>query len=1175
MSENKFVHLHVHSHYSLLDGLSKLDDLVQKAVDEGMSALALTDHGVMYGAIEFYQKCKKAGIKPIIGVEAYIASEGIENKTSTDRRFHAVLLAKNDAGYKNLIKLTSIAHLKGFYYKPRIDWELLKEHKEGLICLSACQAGEFARAVVDQSIEVAEKVAQKYLDLFGEDYYLEVQHHPNLPKQKIVNDAVFKVGKKLNIPIVATNDVHYLNTEDAEAHDILICLQTKKKITDENRMSYLGEDFSLYSADQMGDYFRGNLEVLENTLRIADKCNLEISLGEIQLPPFDLPEGVTAFDQLVVECKKGIKIRYDFDAEKPETEEQKTIMERMDYELAVIEKTGYASYFLITQDFIVWSKKNDIIVGPGRGSAAGSLVAYLTEITNLDPMPYDLLFERFLNPDRVSMPDIDTDFADVRRSEVIRYVEERYGKDHVSQIITFGTMAAKAAIRDVGRVLDFPYTFCDKISKLIPLGMKLDEALDQTKELKEMYTSNSDAKRLINFARQLEGVARHTSTHACGILITPKVLTEYTPIQYSAGSEDDVVSQYSLHPVEDLGLLKMDFLGLKNLTIMENAVKIIKKMHGISIVLDDIPLDDAKTYRVFQDGRTTGVFQFESGGMKRYLKKLKPSEFEDLIAMVALYRPGPLNSGMVDEFIERKHGEKAIVYADPIMKASLKNTYGVIVYQEQVMQLSKDMAGFTGGQADTLRKAMGKKIADLMAKMKVDFIAGCENNQLSKKVAVDTFTSMEKFAEYGFNKSHAACYALISYQTAYLKANYPTEFMASLLTSDQDNMDRVAIEIDECKQMGIEVLPPDINESFTTFTVVAESLKKNEPTIRFGLKAIRNVGEGIVTEVIKERKEFGKFENFEDFLIRVKSKDLNKKSIEGLAKSGALDDFVERNNTIENIGKILLFVKAVEAEQNTNQANLFSINGESSLPTLSLIEYETASKKQRLSWEKEFLGLYVSEHPYSEFDEKIKDCIVSITDIKQGKLPEKSHVVTAGVITDIKKIITAKGDPMLFVRFEDSLNGLEILIFPKLYEELQALFVEERMILVDGNLSDKDDEYKVLANSVWELTQENYQEVLTQANRYQPKNQENRHVLVSCSRQKLPELANALKDIFRGHPGDNPVYLKLDDQLIKTSFRIKYCPSIIEKIDALLGSNKIELLHTKEKIKKQQGEWRN
>src|SRR3989339_491678 len=1158
----KFVHLHVHSHYSLLDGLAKIDDLVQKATEDSMPALALTDHGVMYGVIEFYQKCNKAGIKPIIGVEAYIAEHGLKVKDSSkEKRFHVILLAKNNQGYKNLIKLTSIAHIEGFYYKPRIDWELLNKYKEGLICLSACQAGEIANAILNRTIEEAEKVAEKYLELFGKgNYYLEVQHHPNLAKQKIVNDAIFKIGKKLDIPIVATNDVHYLNTEDAEAHDILICLQTKKKITDENRMSYLGEDFSMYTSQQMVDNFRANPEVVENTIKVAEMCNVEIKLGEIQLPVFDLPEGRSPFDALVTECKKGMQKRYGFEADKPESDEEKKIVDRMNYELSVIEKTGYAAYFLITQDFITWAKNNNILVGPGRGSAAGSLVAYLTQITNLEPLKYDLLFERFLNPDRVSMPDIDTDFGDVRRVDVIRYVEEKYGKDHVSQIITFGTMAARAAVRDVGRVLDVPYSFCDKVAKLIPMGMTIDTAINQTVELKELYESNSDAKRLLNFSRKLEGVARHSSTHACGVLITPKVLTEYTPIQYSATGENDVVSQYSLHPVEDLGLLKMDFLGLKNLTIIEHALEVIYKIHGKKIDLDNIELDNEKTYKLFQEGKTTGVFQFESSGMKKYLRKLKPTQFEDLVAMVALYRPGPLNSGMVDEFIDRKHGRKEIVFAHKIMEESLKNTYGVIVYQEQVMQLSKDMAGFTGGQADTLRKAMGKKIADLMAKMKVEFVAGCEKNKLPKRLAEDTFASMEKFAEYGFNKSHAACYALISYQTAYLKANYPAEFMASLLTSDQENMDRVAIEIDECKQMGIEVLPPDINESFRTFTVVADSLKTNNPTIRFGLQAIRNFGENIAKVIIKNRREKGVFADFEDLLLRIQSKDFNKKSLEGLAKSGALDNFEERNRILENIDRILLFIKEVERERTTVQTNLFATKGQSGLPKFQLLEIEPATKEQRLSWEKEFLGLYVTEHPFTEFEPYFSDIIVPLHKIVElrNKNGEK-QILTAGVITNVHKIITAKGDPMLFVRIENSLFGLEVLIFPKLYQEIGSMLVEEKIIVVNGNLSDKDDDDKILANMVWEVTKDNLQGLLNQIKGFQPRRLEKKNILIDYPKGGSHELAERVKVVFRRFPGTNGLYFKVGDKTIKTNFQVKYCPGFDQAICDLLGKNSVKI----------------
>jgi DNA polymerase III subunit alpha len=1158
----KFSHLHVHSHYSLLDGLTKIDGLVQKAVSDGMPALALTDHGTMYGVIEFYQKCVKANLKPIVGVEAYIASGGHLNKeASSEKRFHVILLAKNEVGYRNLIKLTTIAHLQGFYYKPRIDWELLTKNHDGIICLSACLLGEMADSILFGRPEAAEAIVKKYHELFGDDYFLEVQHHPNLPKQKIVNDRIFELGKKFNIPIVATNDVHYLNTEDAEAHDILICLQTKKKITDTNRMSYLGENFSMFTTQQMTDFFRSNPEVIDNTNRVIEKCDLKIKLGEIQLPTYDVPGGKPPFEFLIELCKSGLKDRFGLDYDNVKSDEERKIIERMNFELGVIQKTGYAAYFLIVQDFINWAKNNGVVVGPGRGSAAGSLVAYLTKITNLDPLKYDLLFERFLNPDRISMPDIDTDFADVRRGDVLRYVEGKYGKDHVSQIITFGTMAARAAVRDVGRVLDLPYTFCDKISKLIPMGLSLDQALNQVKELKDLCDANSDARRVMDFALKLEGCARHASTHACGVVITPKPLVEYLPCQLSTAGDEAIVSQYSLHPVEDLGLLKMDFLGLKNLTIIERACEIIEKIHGVKINIDKLELTDEKSYKLFQNGKTTGVFQFESGGMKKYLKQLKPSQFDDLIAMVALYRPGPLNSGMVDEFIARKHGEKQIVYAHPIMENSLKNTYGVIIYQEQVMQLSKDMAGFTGGQADTLRKAMGKKNAELMAKMKVDFLTGCQKNKIDKKIAEDTFTGMEKFAEYGFNKSHAACYALVAYQTAYLKANYPAEFMASLLTSDQGNMDRVSIEIDECKQMGIEVLPPDINESYRDFTVVAESLKVGKPRIRFGLSAIRNVGENIIKELMRERKDKGHFKNLQDIFVRVRTKDLNKKSVEGLAKSGALDQLAERNQVLENLDKILIYIKSVDEEKNNKQTNLFAVKGQNIIPTLHLLEYPSAEKKQRLSWEKEFLGLYVSEHPFSEFETAIKDSITEIRAIKAQTAGQAAggHVLTAGVVTGIEKITTAKGDPMLFVKLEDKISTIEVLVFPKLYQETQMWIADEKVVLVDGNVSEKDAEPKILANKLWEINLQNAAEIISQARRFQPNHWQKKKVIIKYPKDATKELAGQVKDVLVRFKGTNPIFLTIGEKIVKTNFEVRYCSEFVAAVEKFLGAGTVGL----------------
>ncbi len=1163
----KYVPLHVHSHYSLLDGLTKIDDLVSKAKEQGMPAIALTDHGVMHGAIEFYQKCKKAGVKPIIGVEAYIVNNRLVKDKADERRYHLVLLAKNYQGYKNLIKLTTKAHLEGFYYKPRIDWEILKEYSEGLIGLSACLAGEIPRAIIAgyEDAKIYE-IIQKYQAVLGqENFYLEVQSHPNIPDQKTVNNKIFDLAKKYNINVVATNDSHYLNSEDAEAHDILICLQTKKTLNDKDRMSYLGEDFSLYECEKMTDAFRSNPEVLENTIKIAEQCSLEIPLGVIQLPHFEVPAGLTDFEHLRNSCYAKILERYLFDPKKEKfTEQEQKIIDRLEYELGVIQKTGYASYFLIVQDFTDWSRANGVMVGPGRGSAAGSIVAYLLWITNLDPLRYDLLFERFLNPDRISMPDIDIDFADEKRDDVLRYVEQKYGKEHVAQIITFGTMAARAAVKDVGRVLDMPYNFCDQISKLIPMGMKLNEAITKVGEVKAIYDKSDDAKRLLGFAKKLEGVARHASTHACGVVITRNEMTEYCPCQYSRDKEDAIITQYSLHPVEDLGLLKMDFLGLKNLTIMERACDIIEKIHSVKINLDKIPLDDKKAYELFQKGQTTGVFQFESSGMKRYLKQLRPTEFEDLIAMVALYRPGPLNSGMVDEFIARKHGEKEIVYLDPIMKESLKNTYGVIVYQEQVMQLSKEMAGFTGGQADTLRKAMGKKIADLMEKMKKEFLEGCQKNKISASVAKETFESMEKFAEYGFNKSHAACYAFVAYQTAYLKANYPTEFMAALLTADQHNMDRISIEIDECRQMYIEILPPSVNESFSTFTVVAQSLKLKLPRIRFGLSAIRNVGENVAHGIIHERKENGAYENLDDFLGRLGSQHLNKKSLEGLIKSGALDMFARRSVLLENVDKMLLYIKEIEQAKNAKQVNLFSLtNNENSLPGLVLREVTDFGDQQILSWEKEFLGLYVSEHPFTEYSKKFLGLLQPVEKVLQVK-GDKTSVRAGGVITIIKKIVTKKGDPMLFLTIEDEKRAVECLVFPRLYKELepQQIWAEGNVVIVEGTVSDKDGEVKILANKFWNVNAQTEKLIMNELGN---NSQEfstgtgfnGQRFIINYPIGASKDFASKVKMLFMAIPGKQQVVLRVNDKMIKTNFLIDTSEESKNKIQGLLGQDAI------------------
>ena len=1070
-----FVHLHNHSHYSLLDGLTKLEEMVNFAKEQGSPAVALTDHGTMYGIIEFYQKAKKAGIKPILGVETYLAPNSRFDKNTREdgRGYHLLLLAKNSTGYKNLIKLVSHAHIEGFYYKPRIDWEILQEHHEGLIASTACLAGEIPRLIAADKLEEAKKRIGEYNELFGQgNFYLEIMDHPELGEDLLkVNKALIKFSRELNVPLVATNDVHYFKKEDAEAQDILLCLQNKKKKSDTDRMTMIGHgDYSMRSNAEMIAAFKDTPDAIENTLKIAEMCNVEIELGNIQLPHFEVPKNYDGSSYLKEWCEKGIAKRFPEASE----EEMKKIRERLDYELSVIAKMGWPSYFLIVADFINWAKDNKIVVGPGRGSAAGSLVCYLTGITNLDPLKYDLLFERFLNPDRISMPDIDMDFADTRRGEVLKYVEEKYGQDHVAQIITFGTMAARAAVRDVGRVLDEPYEYCDKISKSIPMFMGLDEALKTVPELKEMYNNEPAAKKILDYAKRLEGVARHCSTHACGVLITKDPLTDNVPIQYASSADKSVISQYSLHPVEDLGLLKMDFLGLKNLTIIESALKIIKNTRGLEIDIDKIPLDDARAYKLFQDGETTGVFQFESSGMKRYLRELKPTIFEDIIAMVALYRPGPME--WIPDYIAGKHETKKVSYLHPKLAPILEKTYGVAIYQEQVMQIARDLAGFSMGQADVLRKAMGKKIASLLAEQKEKFIEGCVKNGVYKELGEKVFSFIEPFAGYGFNRSHAACYALIGYQTAYLKAHWPVEFMAALLTSDQGDTDRVAIEIEECRNMGIKIMAPDINESFGTFTVVTTGTKENRAvavddkkidTIRFGLKAIKNVGEHIVEELIRERKENGPYQDVFDILERVTDRDLNKKSLESLIKSGALDNFGERGQLLANVERMLSFNKELAKNKDNKQVSLFAELPVASLTHITLNPAPAAEQNEKLIWEKELLGLYVSEHPFNFFRPYLINYVIPLASLSGHKSDDR--VIVAGVVSTVKKIITRKGESMLFVKLEDATNSVELLIFPRLLKETAALWVGGQAIITDSKISDKDQEVKVLVNRAMPL----------------------------------------------------------------------------------------------------------
>lgn len=1172
----KFVHLHVHSHYSLLDGLTKIDEMIEFAKNDGAEAIAITDHGVMYGVIEFYQKCKKAGIKPIIGVESYMAPGSRHNKITREdekKNYHLLLLAKDNVGYKNLIKLTSIAHLEGFYYKPRIDWEVLQKHKEGLIACSACVGGEIPYLIRVGKLDEAKKRALEFKELFGADsYYFEIQNHPDMPEQIQVNEKLIELSRELDIPLVATNDVHYLKKEDNEAQDILLCMQNKKRRSDTDRMNMMDNDFSFRTVKQMIDDFQHVPDAIENTNKIAELCNVEIELGNIQLPFFKVPDGYTEASYFRELCEKGIEKRYG----KTYSEISPEYRERMDYELSVIERMGWPSYFLIVADFVNWAKDRGIVVGPGRGSAAGSLVCYLVGITNLDPIQYDLLFERFLNPDRISMPDIDLDFADVRRGEVIKYVEDKYGKDHVAQIITFGTMAARAAVKDVGRVLEVPYDQCDTYSKAIPMFSSLDEALQDAPDFKAIYNQDPTARTVVDYAKRLEGVARHCSTHACGVLITRDPLTEYTPVQYAASGDDKaLVSQYSLSPVEALGLLKMDFLGLKNLTIIESAIRIIKNTRKLEIDIEKIPLDDEKTYKLFQDGETTGVFQFESSGMKRYLRELKPTEFEDLIAMVALYRPGPME--WIPEYISGKHGRKKVSYLHPKLEPILKNTYGVAIYQEQVMRMARDLAGFTMGEADVLRKAMGKKIVKLLEEQKEKFYDGCMKNGISLELAQKIFSFIEPFAGYGFNRSHAACYAMVAYQTAYLKAHWPTEFMAALLTADQQNTDRIAIEIEECQRMGIEVKQPDVNQSFESFTVVninngetqikdGRVIHKKEE-IRFGLNAVKNIGEHIAAVLIQERKKGGVYKDLSDLLERVTDKDLNKKSLEALIKSGAFDDFGERGMLLANVDNMINFNKETAKQANSNQGSLFS-----AAPALDvvrrvqLIDAPAVDQQVKLSWEKELLGLYISSHPFADYKKYLKDYI---TPMKEALLKKDGDSINvAGIITRVQKIITRTNKSMVFIKLEDDTGGLEVLVFPNLYGETRDMWESGKAVFCQGKISDKDQEKKLLANSAFKVSLRNINETLKKigvvnfdgANEYAQAKQASaiRDLRIVFLRDMTAPTLDLLKQILIKHKGYSKVYFEVGQngstRVIETAFLVNNTPFLLTELKSRLGN---------------------
>ncbi|HDY72788.1 MAG TPA: DNA polymerase III subunit alpha [bacterium] len=1035
---SKFTHLHVHSHYSLLDGLPKIDELLDYVKKLGMDSVAITDHGVLYSAVEFFKKAKKKGVKAIIGCEAYTAFESMHQKRPhiDNRIYHLILLVKNETGYKNLVKLLTKAHLEGFYYKPRIDDELLAKHSKGLIGLSACLKGKIPQLILQNKIEEAKETALKYKKIFDNDsFYLEIQDHPNIEKQKKVNEVLISFSKELKIPLVATNDAHYLRSEDADAQDTLMLINTGADPNDPERLTIKADDFSLTKPEQIIEEFKDTPEAIENTLKIAEQCNFEFKLGQIRLPEFKTPNNETVEQYLEKLCKKGLKKKYG-------ALPKKEVTDRLNYELEMINKMGFSSYFLIVQDFVNWAKEKRIVVGPGRGSVGGSLVSYLLNITSIDPLKYELLFERFLNVGRNELPDIDLDFTDRRRSEVIEYVTEKYGKDRVAQIITFGTMAARAVIRDVGRALSYPYSYCDQIAKMIPFGHNLEETLAKIPEFRQLYETDIKAEKLINLAKKLEGVARHASTHACGIVISAKPLDNIIPLQHPTQNKNEIITQYEMHAVEDLGLLKMDFLGLKNLTIIEDTLARIYAIHKKKIDIENLPLNDRQTYKLLQKGKTVGVFQMESGGFQRYLKQLKPDEFEDIIVMIALYRPGPI--ALIPEYIARKQNKSRVEYIHPKLKEILKKTYGLPVYQEDLMFIAQRLAGFSLSEADILRKAIGKKIEKLLLEQKQKLIKGMKENGIEDGVARKIWEWILPFARYGFNRSHSAAYATIAYQTAYLKTHYPVEFMSALLTSEKSDVERIGFLIDECKKMGIEVLPPDINESWRNFGVIP-----HKKQMRFGLFAIKNVGEGIVNTIVNERKSNGPFQSINDFILRISSKDLNKKSLESLIKAGVFDRFAERNQLLHNLERFLSWNRENQKIRANGQIGLFD-GTQTATVKIRLEATEAASKREKLSWEKELLGLFVSSHPLEDYKAILEKKSVQIASL--GTSTSRRRVRIGGIISKIKKIITKTGKPMIFMNLEDLSDKIEVVVFPSMIEKEPTLFKENKIVFVSGRL---------------------------------------------------------------------------------------------------------------------------
>ncbi len=1052
-----FTHLHVHTEYSLLDGSSKIEELVARAKELGMDSLAITDHGVMYGAVAFYKAAKAAGIKPIIGSEVYVAPVSRfdrETGDGRDRYYHLVLLAENDTGYHNLMKIVSKGFVDGFYYKPRVDYEVLEQYHEGVIALSACLAGEVPRYLERGLYEKAKEAALRYEKIFGKgNFFLELQDH-GIPAQKSVNQGLLRLSRELDIDLVATNDIHYTFDTDVDAHDILLCIQTGKKVADENRMRYEGGQYYCKSEEEMRKLFPYAQEALDNTQKIADRCNVEIEFGVTKLPKYEVPEGYDSWGYLNHLCGEGLKKRYP--------EDDGSLRKRLDYELDVIHTMGYVDYFLIVWDFIHFAKSHDIIVGPGRGSAAGSIVSYCLEITDIDPVRYNLLFERFLNPERVSMPDIDVDFCFERRQEVIDYVVEKYGKDQVVQIVTFGTFAARGVVRDVGRVLDMPYAKCDAIAKMIPkdLGITLDKALKSSPDLRNAYQTDDEVKYLIDMSKRLEGLPRHTSMHAAGVVISRLSVDEYVPL--SRGADGTITTQFTMTELEELGLLKMDFLGLRTLTVIQNAVKLAEKNHGISLDLMKIDYNDKNVMDMIGSGKDEGVFQLESGGMKSFMKELKPRTLEDIIAGISLYRPGPMD--FIPKYLKGKNDPSAITYDCPQMEAILEATYGCIVYQEQVMQIVRDLAGYTMGRSDLVRRAMSKKKASVMEKERQNFVygnpeegvKGCVANGIDEQTANHIYDEMTDFAKYAFNKSHAACYAVVSYQTAYLKYYYPQEFMAALLTSVMDNVAKISEYILTCRQMGIPILSPDINEGVSGFSVSGDS-------IRYGLSAIKSIGRNVVESIERERAVGGSFVSLDDFISRMSGKEINKKTVENFIKSGALDSLPgNRRQKLAAVPEMMEQKSRERKNSLTGQMSLFDFVEEDAKEEfrISMPDLPEFPKEEKLALEKEVLGIYITGHPLEEYEEGWKKNITAMTtdflvdeETDEANVSDGQMVTIGGMISDKTVKITKTGKNMAFITLEDLVGSVEVLVFPKDYEANRDLLMEDAKVFVRGRVS--------------------------------------------------------------------------------------------------------------------------